>query len=61
MVDAWLRHHLKSDRARPHCDSWGQSELSTTHGSLIISNSVQLSLALEAWIHFGSSLLAANI
>jgi len=27
LVDPWFRHHLKSDRARRHCDSRGRSEL----------------------------------
>jgi len=31
MVDVWLCHHLKSDRARRHCDSRGQSELWIVH------------------------------
>jgi len=26
LVDPWFRHHLKSDRARRHCDSRGRSE-----------------------------------
>ena len=31
LVDPWFRHHLKSDRARRHCDSRGRSELWIVH------------------------------